>query len=208
MSTITQESFLKDVAEHQMTVLHEDGVYRHVRFAKPGTSCMSFNLVTYPGHLVYSGDMGNFVFERLRDMFEFFRTDREHGVGINPGYWSEKVEAADTRCGGVEKWSMDLFCDAVKRDFDQHWADTEDTEARDECWQEVEDRVLNASDEWEAVEAVRGFEHEGFEFTDFWEHRLKAYTHRFLWCCFAVAWGIQQYDAAKAAQQPTAIEAA
>lgn len=77
--------FERDVAEHQMQVLRDDRLYRHLLFKKPGTGCYHFNIVTYPGTLVYTGDMGSFVFQRLEDMFEFFRSDADRGDGINPG---------------------------------------------------------------------------------------------------------------------------
>ena len=91
----TEADFLKDVAAHEMEILRDDGVYRHIRFKKPGTWCMHFDLVTWPGYLAYSGDMGCYVFSRLNDMFEFFRTDREYlqrdgrQLCINLCYWSE-----------------------------------------------------------------------------------------------------------------------
>ena len=52
-----------------MIVLRDDGVYRHIRFKKPGTGCMHFDLVTWPGYLCYSGDMGCYVFCRLNARF-------------------------------------------------------------------------------------------------------------------------------------------
>lgn len=61
MITLTEERFLKDVAKHKMEILHDAGVYRHMRFMRPGTICEHFEIVTYPGHLVYSG-----VRERFR----------------------------------------------------------------------------------------------------------------------------------------------
>jgi hypothetical protein len=73
MSTPTQEQFLKEVSTHQFTVLHESGLYRHLRFKRPGTGIMHFDIVTWPGYLAYSGDMGCFVFQRLDDMLEFFK---------------------------------------------------------------------------------------------------------------------------------------
>ena len=45
------------------------------------------------------GDIGDFVFRRLNDMFEFFRDDDAGKLRINPGYWAEKCTAADTRRG-------------------------------------------------------------------------------------------------------------
>lgn len=48
--TEARERFDVDVAEHKMTVLRDEGLYRHLRFQKPGTSCYYFDLVTWPGH--------------------------------------------------------------------------------------------------------------------------------------------------------------
>ena len=87
-ATSPDEQFLRDVAEHTMTVIREDGVSRHIRFAKPGTSCMHFDLITWPGYLCYTGDMGTYVFQRLTDMFEFFRTDREYKSATAPSWRS------------------------------------------------------------------------------------------------------------------------
>ena len=211
---ITEAKFLKDVSEHQMEVIREDGVYRHVRFKKPGTSCMHFDLITWPGYLCYTGDMGTYVFSRIRDMFEFFRTDRQYQLrdgrtlAINPSYWSEKVEARDR--SGVEEFSEDLFRKALKQEFDSHFESREPdddaseeekaefAEKKSEAWKAVEDEILGVDSlEHEGIGAACRFEHDGLEFADFWDHRLQDYTYRFMWCCFALAWGIQQYDTAK-----------
>jgi len=115
---LTEASFLKDVATHEMQLLRDDGVYRHLRFKRPGTVCMYFDLITWPGFLCYTGDMGTFVFTRLRDMFEFFRTDREYAqrrgdrqLFVNHGYWSEKLVAVDSqrRNGSAMEFSEALL---------------------------------------------------------------------------------------------------
>ena len=92
----SQEEFQKDVSQHGVTIIRDDGVNRHIRFKRPGTMCMHFDLITWPGYLCYCGDMGTYVFSRLEDMFEFFRTDRD----INPGYWAEKLQAVDNHGHG------------------------------------------------------------------------------------------------------------
>ncbi len=48
-TSVTEQSFLKDVREHRMTVLHDSGIYRHLRFQKPGTVIGQFDIVTWPG---------------------------------------------------------------------------------------------------------------------------------------------------------------
>jgi hypothetical protein len=193
----SEDQFLKDVAEHVMTVVRDDGVHRHLRFAKPGTGCMHFDIVTYPGHLVYSGDMGCYVFSRLQDMFEFFRVrprDEEPGrLHINLGYWAEKLEATD-KPDGHHEYSADRFRRRVNDVLD-------DIEADQDLRDAVQEYVLDYADEGEvrARDALDQFEHNGRRlFTDTWEWDLTEYTFRFTWCCYALAWSIQQYDAAKA----------
>lgn len=185
----TEETFLKDVAAHRMTVVRDDGVHRHLHFAKPGTGCMHFELITWPGYLCYSGDMGCFVFSRLRDMFEFFRTrpDGKTGLYINESYWGQKLQAASD--GGHKEFSCEKFQQAIQDYLDQHEASTEVREA-------VESEVLSRiyDGEWPASQAVYDFEHDGFRFQDFFEYSLRDYTYRFTWCCYALAWGIAQYD--------------
>lgn len=204
MSAPTQKQFLKDVATHRMIVMHSDGVYRHLRFKRPGTSCMHFDIVTWPGYLAYSGDMGCFVFQRLDDMLEFFRTD---GQGINPGYWSEKLQAVDGERGGgkATEFSEDKFRKVIN-EYRVRWVREcgLDKEERRELWESVENEVLDLLDESgeSAVNAAYGFKHRAggytFRLDDFFEHTLTDYTHHFIWCCYAIVWGVQQYDLANA----------
>jgi hypothetical protein len=179
-----------------MTILRDDGVHRHIRFRRPGSYCMGFDIVTYPHFLVYSGDMGCYVFSRLQDMFEFFRTrqrDEEvEQLHINLGYWAEKLEATDTPDGHRE-YSADLFRERVTEELDSMEADQGLREA-------VEEYVLDFADDGEvrARDALDQFEHEGRRvFTDCWEWRFTEYTFRFVWCCYALAWAIRTYDAEK-----------
>ena len=39
-----------------------------------------------------------------------------------------------------------------------------------------------------------------WQFDDLFEHDFTKYKSRFLWCCYALAWGIQKYDDHKAEQ--------
>lgn len=204
MRTPTEEQFLKEVSQHQLTTLHESGLYRHLRFKRPGTICMHFDIVTWPGYLAYSGDMGCFVFQRLDDMLEFFRTD---GGGINPGYWSEKLQAVDGGRGGgkATEFSEDKFRKVIN-EYRVRWVREHglDKEERRELWKVVENEVLDLLDESgeSAVNAAYGFNFRigghTFRFDDIFEYTLTEYTHHFIWCCYAIAWGVQQYDLANA----------
>ena len=194
----TEETFLRDVADHQMTVLRDDGVYRHVVFKTPGSSDMRFDLITWPMHICYCGDMGTFVFQRTADMFTFFRTSHpclaseDRHLNINPDYWSQKLEAVD-RCDGLKQYSPDMV-----REYFTEWMN--DNDASPELRQAIDDDILSCVDEGpQAVHnAATEFEHEGHNpFQDFFEVSMEEYTGRFIWCCYALAWGIQKYDEAK-----------
>lgn len=183
------QRFPRDVAEHQLRVIRCDGVDRHLRFQKPGTYCMGFDILTWPGHLCFTGDMGTFVFSRVEDMLTFFRGER-----INPSYWSEKVLAADR--DGVKEYVADLFRESVRERLKEAGASRGVRQA-------VTDEVLSAADDGEqmALSAAFNFEHDGFRFEDVSEIHCRDYTYRFMWCCHALPWAIAQFDAA---QQPIA----
>jgi hypothetical protein len=76
MTAEVGERFESDTAEHELTVLRDEGLYRHLSYGKPRSGTMRVDVVTWPGHLAYVGDMGAFVFSRVADMFTFFRGDR------------------------------------------------------------------------------------------------------------------------------------
>ena len=212
---LTETEFLRDVSEHVMVLMRDEGVYRHVRFRKPDTMCMHFDLITWPGYLCYTGDMGTYVFSRLTDMFEFFRTDREYGqrrgrnLPVNLSYWSEKLQAVDgnRRNGSAREFSEEKLRSVVNRIRlkwirDGYAQRLLDKDQRRELWDAVQDDVLShiSDGEHDAYAAARDFEwgtnsrERPYYFEDLWDHDFTDYTHHFRWCCFAVAWGIEQYD--------------
>lgn len=209
MKELTREIFLKDVDRHKMTILRDDGLYRHVRFGRPGTRIMQFDLITWPGYLAYCGDMGEYVFTRLKDMFEFFRKpDARSGVDLQ--YWAEKCRAVD-HVSGIKKYDPDVARKVII-EWMESWMHEQDVEEGEEEGTyivpaelyEVRDAVIDdvlscvENGEHDLRETIRNFECNGFEFRDFWEADLTEYTVRFVWCCYALVWGIAQYDKEKA----------
>ena len=201
-----RRNFAKDIERHVITVRKDDGLYRHLRMARPDTNNMSYSVITWPGHLAYCGDMGCFVFSRIEDMFAFFRPDTEVPY-INLGYWSEKIEAAD-RNDGYRKFSPTLFEKAVKEqleDFIKSYGldDGSDGGVAAELRERLKDEVLAHSDnEGAAYAAALGFEdHDGDNvFQQFGETNCREYTYRYVWCCMAVVHAIQVYGRWKALQ--------
>ncbi len=191
MSEITAERFLKDVARHQMTVHRDDGIYRHLEFraAGPNNWNMWFEIITWPGTLVLGGDMGTWAFRRIDDMFSFFR---ESTLKINKPYWAEKCEAADITTGNPKQFAAPAYKRAIIGSLDNY--DLE-PEQRQSVIAALEDEVFRHEQAFPAYQALCEFEHEGFSFSDAWEISGEEYTGRFIWCLYAIVWGIQQFDA-------------
>ena len=194
------ERFPRDVAKHQMEIIRDDGVYRHVKFHNPECSFNQwFELVTWPGVLCYHGGMGTYAFSRITDMFAFFR---QGGEGINLYYWSQKCIAED-RYGKIKEYSHDEFVSVVRESADE-WADGMSEDEKKRFLAAVEKDVIRNSDDMHEVEAVRrSMEfrwNNQYPFQDFWERGCKVPSRGFLWCCHAIVWGIAKYDAARELQ--------
>lgn len=205
--------FLRDTKDHNMTVLMDSGVYRHLSFSRNGSSDCKFELVTWPGHLSISGDMGSFTFSRLHDMFEFFRTDRRRRnltkfdpeQTTNLGYWAEKLVAVD-RYGFQE-----LSGPKIKQHVLGYIEDEEYLKERygEESWAEIKEEIDDLIEHIECrsnyemqelVQEIYEFDKNGFQFTDFFENNLNDYTHHFMWACAAIAYGVQEYDLKRKAE--------
>jgi hypothetical protein len=194
----TADRFEHDTRNHQLSVLRNDGVNRHLRFERPGDSSYRVDLITWDGRLCIDSDCGTFVFARIPDMFDFFRRD---GREINPSYWQEKAIAIGTH-EGVEEWSGPRFKRAVVKHFRDWWRGRgEWTEAR-QCFRMVRHEVLSRSSSGDAARhAIFSFPHEKFGFEDFfYDGSCTDYTFHFIWCCRAIVWGIQQFDKHQAAE--------
>jgi hypothetical protein len=189
----TPESFAKDVANHALTIVRDEGVHRHLILRKPGSWTYGFELITWPGGLLYVGDMGCYVFRRIDDMFVFFRDPKGR---INPGYWAEKLEAAD-KCDGFKEFSEHRFREAVVQRFRDFLQDRWPVDDVAELKADIRDQLFGfGDDERESFNAAYEFDSHGMRF-DPGDMSCDVYTYRFIWCCRALVWAIQQYDDAK-----------
>ncbi|MBX9150041.1 hypothetical protein [Rhodococcus qingshengii] len=194
-----KEWFDRDTAEHQMTILHDDGVYRHVRFAQPGTSMMHWDLVTWPGHLCIDGDLDSFTFSREHDMFGFFAMDRGR---INPHYWAEKItnRSVQTRVYEPDKAKariIEAFLEQrhlMSAPAGPAWRSLRE-EVLDEFTLGDESLIRDALARWSFTDVDSS---ERWEFSDTWEWDLREWDYHYLMACYAIAWGIQKYREAAA----------
>lgn len=205
---MTAEQFLSDVRDFQMEIKLDQGVYRHVYFGDPKTCNMSFSLTTWPGFLCMSGDMGEFVFERLEDMFQFFRAGTEHrkaqAVYTNPGYWGEKLRAGSSP---KEDFDRDTFVQSMIRSFRESFPPGEP--GRWETWRDLKDQ-MRFQDWEEDYRSALGF---AYGFMDWEDNCLFADPHewastvdnpRYIWACHAISWGVNLYWKTKEPETPAA----
>ncbi|MGX6513281.1 hypothetical protein [Rhodococcus sp. SJ-2] len=184
------EYFKVSTADHEMAILHDDGVYRHIRCAQPGTGIWSWNLVTWPGHLAISGDLESYTFSREHDMFGFFQI---HGAGINPHYWSEKITNYDAQ-RGTRKFCSEKAKAVVVREFleQRHYRSGDTADA----FRDLRINVLDEIDNYDQslfYNAVDSWSYDDYLFHDTYEWDVKDYDDHFLYACHAIAWGIAKY---------------
>lgn len=118
--------FRRNTEHHELRVLHDDGLYRHLRVQAPGTRMWSWDVTTWPGHLATSGDIADgHVFAREPDMLAFFsRAGKSEGhypdgaPSINVDYWAEKLQGRDLV--DVKKHDPDLFLQQVREHLEEH----------------------------------------------------------------------------------------
>jgi hypothetical protein len=195
--------FKRETAKHEMTVMFEAGLYRHLRFEAPDGSGYRFDLHTSPNRLMFHGEVGTYVFSvwPTEDMFNLFR-DSSIGDQPNFGYWHEKLAAGNEP---AIQFSNDLFDKQVAKELAKAEEFFPGVTA---AWQEKTEGFLaeyNTELEETAREALASFEYlpEGqwgeawrFRYTSEWD--LNDYDWRYLWACHAGLWGANQYCAAKA----------
>lgn len=184
------EQFIADVSNHKMAVKMDNGLYRHLLLRQPGNSNMWFEIVTWPGRLTVSGDMGTWTFDgKMR---------------INADYWSEKIEQGVH--GGRDEakvFSEDLFKKELLHRLAGYELPPDDLA---EVTEALQDEVLNQDCKYDLLIAARDFKHrfdnqppgEKYRYFQFDSCDLpsgKEYSYHFLWCLYAIVWAIQQYDA-------------
>lgn len=237
MSECTESKFIESVSKHRIHILNDNGVYRHIRFDAGDHAPHHFAITTWPGYLAISGDMGDYTFKRLEDMFPFFRQDGydfaenpkgidTENIFINVGYWTEKLTATslyeshsefnddelkeqikeyfDTEMESIEslgEWSHD-YSDDHDMDDDDELDDAEKLQAKkDQLWDRIEsDMLYSIENEYQASVAIDSFSSENIDFQDFLcEGRFGIRpTYHYIWCMYAIAWGISLYDLIKA----------
>jgi hypothetical protein len=205
------ERFFKETKNHQMEVLHNDGLYRHLRFREPRHSAYWFDLITWPGNLAFRGDGESYTFARANDMFHFFTQHelwKDGSVHINPQYWSEKL----TSHNQSEVYDEEIFKDrlweevasmleggTVEKDQEERFrkAVTEMLENDDYSTDATAIQMLERFEFWNIEDHEYSYKYSsekiGFDESWEWVSGCTAYEWWYLWACHGIVWGIKQY---------------
>lgn len=151
------ERFRRETANHEMTVLHDDGLYRQLRIRDPKYGSYWFDLITVPGALIFQGDGETFAFRRIEDMFKFFRSGiwKDGSLHTNPHYWGEKLTSDRN---SVMQYDEELFAHQVAEALAEA---EEDYPGITDAWNAKTDGVFPEYDthhEQGAREALEDFE--------------------------------------------------
>ncbi|MEV4423997.1 hypothetical protein AB0K23_01210 [Streptomyces sp. NPDC049602] len=203
--------FKRATAGHEVTVMHEDGLYRHLRFQTPGNgSSYGYDLITWPYNLVIRGGWTfTFTIDATEDMLDLFRRTSLPSQ-INPSYWQEKVTAGRDQ---IESFSEELLKKEIEDTVQQWERDGLDSQVdRDGLREAIKEHFFGEWPEYslehkeEAHRALNDFSFspkgakpsdQPYTFDDWFEWRLTEFSHGFLWSCHAIRHGIELYAATR-----------
>lgn len=208
--------FEAETGHHEMTVLLDQAAptaggqpgtpHRHLHFARHlpdgrASDLWSFDLITWPGHLAISGDLGSFTFRCLHDMADFFA-----GQNIRPSYWAEKLVAGTPHGSFSSERYLAGIAEAMEAYRPGSFAGALDETAYAGLQQAVKRDLIDEmpQDVEEARQQLADFVYyydgptsrrNAFRFHDVWEIDLAGYDHRYLLACHAIQYGINRYRA-------------
>jgi len=174
-----KSDFDKRIVNHTIMVKHCDGLYRHWQCNAPGTYIDGFDVITWPGYMCYTGDMGTYVFRRTEDMVAFMS-----GSLGSISYVAEKCISYDR--DGVEKYYSECFQEMLTEEINRLESDKVDGEDNSDIDEQIDDldAIRGEGDDGEEV-AMESLSNTGMfdELPD-----CRYYTYRFLFCMYALRW--------------------
>lgn len=198
-SLFDYSNFQEDISKHEMKIIKDDGVYRHIQVSEPGTSFYWFEVITSPRLLTINGDMGTYSFSRIEDMFQFF--NKTPGK-INEPYWTQKLVSFSSP---VRKYSPEVFKQVVTEEFNEAFDEradvcavpSEEESLRTEGLSRLDSEVLVFADTPEtAARYLDKFSYKGVHFYDTWEWDFEEYDYKYLWNLHAIVWTVNAYNEA------------
>lgn len=176
----------KAFARHEITQNVSQGLYRHWRCARPDSGMYAFNIITEPGRLIVTGDIGEIILCREPDMLAWLPMALR-----DPHYLAGKVQA-----GKVREWCADVareWIDAEVKDLRADFAkDEEDGLATPEDRKRFEANLKKYDDLRDETEMGPSYFEAALHQSGLidgcdWP-RLETFTTQFLWIVEALRW--------------------
>lgn len=174
---------------HELTLEFGVGLFRHWRCAEPGTVVYAFNITTFPGRIVVTGDIGDLIVERVRDMIPWCR-----GSIDSISYFAEKVPHSIVK----RVYDPDSACEWVEDELgrldesdEYHEPGSKWAEQNKKYREELRAALDHVDDEHEFIERCRDL-----SYPDWWDgFCVNTWNSNFLWCREAIKKFLQLLDA-------------
>lgn len=182
----SEEEFKTSIKDHKLSILKNDELYKHLRFKNPSSFNRYFDIVTWPGNLCYTGDMGTYTFKRIENMIYFFSD------GVNPDYWSEKLTSISKFGEGVKVFDGDKFKEYFI-EFINEDDNGLDSLYKEEILEDLKLGNLDLNDEHEILDYITyHYNHYTVDHITSWYaenyNLFKSFTYHYIWCCRALNW--------------------
>jgi hypothetical protein len=196
VEALSHDDFMASMSLHKMTVLRDDELYKHIRFAAPNEFENAFEVMSFPYHVLITGDMGCYTFSREKDMFEWFVKGHCAPIKrpeIEVSRWFAKMVSKDAAISAKH-----YYLPAVIESIEE--AKSNYTEGRGDCSLEVEQ--FNELLEWKEygaeklLDEMQEFYLDSISvspFQDLERDCYEVYSTHFVWCCYALNYGIGTY---------------
>lgn len=180
------EQALKNLKDHTIVQLHRDGdPGRLWRCTNNGSSVYGFTVSAPPGWVIVSGDMGECMWSRTRDMLAFIR-----GSIGSLDYFSEK---ASKDCKIREPFTE--LAEEWLQEQESEWEDRHGDPMSDEQKEKLQG-IREAYEQYNSIENLiqAAYESGLYDSTSYLPH-CQYYTYQYLWKIEALKWFVAKIDA-------------
>lgn len=187
----------KWIGNHQMTVLLDNGVNRHLRFSDDDGKKTNhwFDIVTFGEGLLFTSGFGCYSFSKrfVEDMLGFFRNHNS-----DSRYVAEKITSkGESEEVFSNRLAKEYLLDAFSNYLDEKEIDEDEAKwLLDEFGDEFDDQEFLSADAVRS--AYSEFDFGGylikFDFDDFYPYE---FSQKYIDCVDAIKFGIKKYDELK-----------
>lgn len=180
LERMVKQRIINDLANHRITLKHSDGMYRHWRCQQPGTWNLGFDIITWPGSLCYTGDMGDYLFQRTHDMVEFMRQ-----ASMSYSYAAEKCVAHD---GRLKEFRHELFEELLQNYVADRGLEGAEESELASVRRKIDDLREAAKGDYDTPQEVMQAIYESGLWDGCDMPSCEAWTFHFLWGLHAIKW--------------------